>query len=86
MIISIDADGFTGELYPTFKEYQFYLSPRCTQESKTSPAALLEPSEEIWRGFSSLPHLLKLAQSDPEIGPHWVLPVFPSVHKGYKVR
>lgn len=31
-----------------------------------SPVDLLEPSEEIWLGFSWLPCLLKSAQSGPE--------------------
>ncbi|VCX39357.1 unnamed protein product, partial [Gulo gulo] len=51
------------------------------REQYGSPAALLKPSKEIWPGFSLLPHLLRFTQSDREIQPQYVLPVFPSIRR-----
>lgn len=53
------------------------------REQDGLPAALLEPSEKIRPGFSFFPPLLKPQQSDPEIGPQYVPPVFLSVLEGY---
>ena len=55
----------------------------CSQES---PAALLETSEKICPGFSFLPGLLELAESDLEIWPQYVPSVLLPVHKKHGLR